>query len=312
MTELHGSIETAKASLEAIYNDPLMKKTPYFLHSVLVHQGEASGGHYWAYTRKHPSLDVASHRTPSASSSSSSSSSKPGFSSTPDLQMMTQGTSMQQHSQGDSTFQIGTGGVDRAGASGEAKSTSETSLVVKDSKASLDVRTLTYHRQSETGEVCVDVAHSMESILSAEEEVVSTELPETPSHVRETGDSCGGSSRGGGSLPERSEKMEIEKYHSTSSLSVEPPSSTLSFSQFPPNSGSPAEGSWIKFNDVSVSEVKWEEVRRESVGGTSGNTSAYCLVYINQELHQDWVCSGERAWSRVLHCWVGRRTMCLI
>jgi len=277
-SELRASIAAAKASLEAIYNDPLMKKTPYFLHSVLVHQGEASGGHYWAYTRKHPSLDVASQRTPP---------SKPGFSSTPELRTLTQTSSMQQQSQGNATFHVGTGSDDRTESSEQAKSSSEPSLVVKNSKASLDIRNMTYHRQSETGEVCVDLAQSMESVLSTEEEVVSAELPETLNNVHET-------EGGRGSLSERSEKMEIEKYHSTSSLTVEPPSSSsLSFAQFPPGSGSPSEGTWIKFNDVSVGEVKWEDVRRESVGGSSGNTSAYCLVYINQELHQDWVCAGE-------------------
>ena len=41
---------------------------------------------------------------------------------------------------------------------------------------------------------------------------------------------------------------------------------------------------WLKFNDVSVIEVNWEEVKRESFGSNnyhksnfSSNTSAYCL-----------------------------------
>ena len=37
---------------------------------------------------------------------------------------------------------------------------------------------------------------------------------------------------------------------------------------------------WLKFNDNTVSEVTWEELVKESVGGTS-NTSAYSLVYID-------------------------------
>ena len=37
---------------------------------------------------------------------------------------------------------------------------------------------------------------------------------------------------------------------------------------------------WLKFNDNTVSEVSWEELSKESVGGHS-NTSAYSLVYID-------------------------------
>ncbi|XP_070551916.1 ubiquitin carboxyl-terminal hydrolase 25-like isoform X2 [Ptychodera flava] len=38
---------------------------------------------------------------------------------------------------------------------------------------------------------------------------------------------------------------------------------------------------WLKFNDISVMEVSWEELQRESVGG-SGNASAYCLMYVDE------------------------------
>jgi hypothetical protein len=37
---------------------------------------------------------------------------------------------------------------------------------------------------------------------------------------------------------------------------------------------------WLKFNDNTVSEVTWDELLKESVGGHS-NTSAYSLVYID-------------------------------
>ncbi|XP_038065306.1 ubiquitin carboxyl-terminal hydrolase 25-like isoform X2 [Patiria miniata] len=37
---------------------------------------------------------------------------------------------------------------------------------------------------------------------------------------------------------------------------------------------------WLKFNDISVTEVAWGDLERESVGG-SGNTSAYCLMYVD-------------------------------
>ena len=38
---------------------------------------------------------------------------------------------------------------------------------------------------------------------------------------------------------------------------------------------------WLKFNDNTVSETSWEELRKESVGGHC-NTSAYSMVYIDQ------------------------------
>ena len=57
---------------------------------------------------------------------------------------------------------------------------------------------------------------------------------------------------------------------------------------------------WLKFNDVSVIEVNREEVKRESFvsnnyhkSNFSSNTSAYCLVYISAETHDQWEGSGE-------------------
>ena len=37
-----------------------MKSVAYQLHAVLVHQGQASGGHYWAYVRKTSQTTCAS------------------------------------------------------------------------------------------------------------------------------------------------------------------------------------------------------------------------------------------------------------
>ncbi|XP_059812830.1 ubiquitin carboxyl-terminal hydrolase 28 isoform X1 [Hypanus sabinus] len=42
---------------------------------------------------------------------------------------------------------------------------------------------------------------------------------------------------------------------------------------------------WLKYNDVSVSVSSWEELQRDSYGG-SRNASAYCLMYINDNLPQ--------------------------
>lgn len=37
-----------------------MKKNAYKLHAVLVHQGQASGGHYWAYVKRRHTLSTTS------------------------------------------------------------------------------------------------------------------------------------------------------------------------------------------------------------------------------------------------------------
>ena len=54
---------------------------------------------------------------------------------------------------------------------------------------------------------------------------------------------------------------------------------------------------WLKFNDISVQEVDWAEVKRESFGSSSkqlnnGNTSAYCLLYISTRSEQTWENTG--------------------
>lgn len=45
---------------------------------------------------------------------------------------------------------------------------------------------------------------------------------------------------------------------------------------------------WLKINDIQVSEVTWEEVKRESRGGGRSHTSAYCLIYISDKIIRDW------------------------
>lgn len=42
----------------------------------------------------------------------------------------------------------------------------------------------------------------------------------------------------------------------------------------------PNQQRWCKFNDITVSEVTWDEVSRESLGGYR-HVSAYCLMYID-------------------------------
>ncbi|XP_028930776.1 ubiquitin carboxyl-terminal hydrolase 28 isoform X3 [Ornithorhynchus anatinus] len=47
--ELKGSIASASRAIEQMYCDPALRQVPYRLHAVLVHEGQANAGHYWAY-----------------------------------------------------------------------------------------------------------------------------------------------------------------------------------------------------------------------------------------------------------------------
>ena len=49
-------------------------------------------------------------------------------------------------------------------------------------------------------------------------------------------------------------------------------------------------GKWLKFNDINVSMVAWEDVEKESFGD-SRNTSAYCLIYVADD--GSWAEQGE-------------------
>ncbi|KAM9299364.1 ubiquitin carboxyl-terminal hydrolase 28 [Gastrophryne carolinensis] len=51
--DLRGSIENLTAAIGGIYNDPDLMQVPYRLHAVLVHEGQANAGHYWAYIYSH-------------------------------------------------------------------------------------------------------------------------------------------------------------------------------------------------------------------------------------------------------------------
>ncbi|MEE6484672.1 hypothetical protein FKM82_013974 [Ascaphus truei] len=44
-----------------------------------------------------------------------------------------------------------------------------------------------------------------------------------------------------------------------------------------------SRASWLKYNDISVTDASWEELERDSYGGMR-NASAYCLMYINNKL----------------------------
>ncbi|XP_024121968.1 ubiquitin carboxyl-terminal hydrolase 28 isoform X3 [Oryzias melastigma] len=53
INELKATIEKVSQTLEGIYSDNSLCQVPYRLHAVLVHEGQASAGHYWAYIYDH-------------------------------------------------------------------------------------------------------------------------------------------------------------------------------------------------------------------------------------------------------------------
>ncbi|XP_072886128.1 ubiquitin carboxyl-terminal hydrolase 28 isoform X9 [Hemitrygon akajei] len=53
IADLKNKIIQIKHSIEQMYTDSLMCQVPYRLHAVLVHEGQASAGHYWAYIYDH-------------------------------------------------------------------------------------------------------------------------------------------------------------------------------------------------------------------------------------------------------------------
>uniref|UniRef100_A0A667YTQ0 Ubiquitin carboxyl-terminal hydrolase n=1 Tax=Myripristis murdjan TaxID=586833 RepID=A0A667YTQ0_9TELE len=53
INELKASIDRVSQVLEGMYTDNSLCQVPYRLHAVLVHEGQASAGHYWAYIYDH-------------------------------------------------------------------------------------------------------------------------------------------------------------------------------------------------------------------------------------------------------------------
>ncbi|NXO85154.1 UBP28 hydrolase, partial [Sitta europaea] len=51
---LKDSIARINLSIEQMYCDPLLQQVPYRLHAVLVHEGQANAGHYWAFIYDQP------------------------------------------------------------------------------------------------------------------------------------------------------------------------------------------------------------------------------------------------------------------
>ncbi|XP_038178246.1 ubiquitin carboxyl-terminal hydrolase 28 isoform X8 [Arvicola amphibius] len=52
--DLKNCIASTTQAIEQMYCDPLLHQVPYRLHAVLVHEGQANAGHYWAYIYNQP------------------------------------------------------------------------------------------------------------------------------------------------------------------------------------------------------------------------------------------------------------------
>ncbi|XP_064125127.1 ubiquitin carboxyl-terminal hydrolase 28 isoform X14 [Loxodonta africana] len=52
--DLKNCIASSTQTIEQMYCDPLLRQVPYRLHAVLVHEGQANAGHYWAYIYNQP------------------------------------------------------------------------------------------------------------------------------------------------------------------------------------------------------------------------------------------------------------------
>ncbi|NXM59319.1 UBP28 hydrolase, partial [Illadopsis cleaveri] len=52
--DLKESIAGINLSIKQMYCDPLLQQVPYRLHAVLVHEGQANAGHYWAFIYDQP------------------------------------------------------------------------------------------------------------------------------------------------------------------------------------------------------------------------------------------------------------------
>ena len=204
--EIQESLKATLSTLNSVYSDPDMKQTAYRLHAVLVHQGQASRGHYWAYVRKTESKVVEEKNMDILETS-------------------------QEIMQQDET---------------EQKSREETEKTEKDN----ELPDLGKDEKKSDMDVDLNIAE-IEAAGVHSPSILGTPLSENsnslePIHDRDPISGCVDHS-----------KAEV----------------------------------WIKFNDVSVTEVHWDEIERESFGGSrlnNGNTSAYCLVYISTDAERQW------------------------
>lgn len=223
-TDLNDCISAAQTSLDAVYIDDPMNSTPYHLHAVLVHQGQASVGHYWAYVRKNHAF------------------------------LKTQATS-----DGDDACSTG--------IQNESESIKQESQVTN-KQTDIPI--------ANTGQYTVEPSITESTHTSQE--------PSTP-----TVSSMENSPKSSSNEPQVSSEGDVGI----------PPATSIGVDKGMLNQGMDLEGGqnttssdnqsdddvWLKFNDVAVSEVSWEDVQKESYG-EGRNTSAYCLIYINKDLHE--------------------------
>lgn len=263
-SELKESIAITRATLDAVYSDKIMNTTQYHLHAVLVHQGQASGGHYWAYVRKPAGLQIgpekgSERRRPAKTSVKESKTTgvqdRPG-----------------PESHDGSSELPGDGGVVVV----ESQSESEDSEVIEVTEVGTtesapqtgqtglgDCQT-----SSETGQTSQPVAGSDEKRTDSTSRYTVAEPDDRVSDGGQTGsETCETGSEGCKVV--RGEQMEVVSAEECSGEEV-----------------------WLKFNDVSVTKVRWSEVVKESYGGQQ-NTSAYCLVYVNTAAEEQWASNGR-------------------
>ena len=236
-TELEESIGATKATLDAVYGDQLMNSTPYHLHAVLVHQGQASGGHYWAYIRR---LDNPFLR-----------------------QQSTGGTISHDQSCDQSQCHHESDVVLESQDIAESSRTEPATDVAPQTGQTSDHDSRQTSETGQTDQACQIGQTGHSSTLGRTESVESA--PDSMSESQT-------------STSSRSHRTGLTGYRGSEHMEVDRGGGTVA------GVGSD-EGVWLKFNDVSVSEVGWDEVCRESLGGGQKNTSAYCLIYVSEDLH---------------------------
>ena len=239
LTELDESIKATEMTLDAVYSDQLMNSTPYHLHAVLVHQGQASGGHYWAYIRRWGNPCVRRQSTSITSHDQSHDQSHDPADAAFESQDSRPSQTEQQVDVTPQTGQTSEESSDETGQTGQTGSLGRT-----------------------------------ESVDSATGNMSESQTPTDRTHKT-------------GLTGSRAEGMEVDR----GAVGVAVSESVLTASGVHGD-----EEVWLKFNDVSVSQVGWDEVLRESLGGGQSNTSAYCLMYVNEDLHQQ-MKQGREYWS---------------
>ena len=245
-SELQESIGATKATLDAVYGDPLMNTTPYHLHAVLVHQGQASGGHYWAYIKRlyNPYL-------------------KRG-------QPTGNGSHDQSHDVShDQSHKLPGDVVLESQSESEGQGASESLADVAPQTGQTSEQGS--HQSSQTGQTSGQGSHQS-SQTGQTSSLGRTESVESTSDMSESSQTP--------TATNRTHKASSTGLRSSEGMDVDRGGVGVASSDMRGD-----EEVWLKFNDVSVSEVGWDEVQRESLGGGQNNTSAYCLIYVSEALH---------------------------